>query len=110
MVQVLRSFCVKPDQSIGKETVPPERSGLGNLFFDFFHFALHSVEFHDIYICMEYKRHINIRISENQLKRLMSAMLREKVTLSTLVRNILHSYIVANSTSTDNRATQKKKK
>lgn len=59
---------------------------------------------------MEYKKHINIRITEDQLKRLMSAMLKEKVTLSTLVRNILHSYIEANSTSTGKGTTQKKKK
>ncbi|WP_318350570.1 hypothetical protein [Aquipluma nitroreducens] len=59
---------------------------------------------------MEYKSHINIRISEDQLKRLMSTMLKEKVTLSTLVRNILHSYNEANSMSTDTVMTRKKKK
>ena len=59
---------------------------------------------------MGYKKTINIRISESQLKRLMSAMLKEKVTLSTLVRNILHSYIQANSTPVDKDITRKKKK
>ncbi|BBE17590.1 hypothetical protein AQPE_1746 [Aquipluma nitroreducens] len=40
----------------------------------------------------------------------MSTMLKEKVTLSTLVRNILHSYNEANSMSTDTVMTRKKKK
>ena len=50
---------------------------------------------------MEYKKKINIRISDGQLARLMSTMVKEKVTLSTLVRNILHGYNEANSNSTD---------
>jgi len=45
---------------------------------------------------MELKSKINIRITDDQLKRLMIAVLKEKITLSELVRNILHQYNEAN--------------
>ncbi len=63
-----------------------------------------------IFISMEFKKHINIRLSESQLKRLLSAMLKEKVNLSTLVRNILHSYLEANSIPTEKELKREKEK
>jgi hypothetical protein len=41
---------------------------------------------------MQFNKHINIRISDEQLKILMSAVINEKTTLSTLVRNIINGY------------------
>ena len=41
---------------------------------------------------MEYNKHINIRITDEQLKILMSAVINEKTTLSNLVRNIINGY------------------
>jgi len=41
---------------------------------------------------MELKRKLNIRITDEQLKRLMIAVLKEKTTISELVRKILHQY------------------
>lgn len=41
---------------------------------------------------MEYNKHINIRITDEQLKILMSAVIDEKTNLSTLVRNIINGY------------------
>ena len=45
---------------------------------------------------MELNQKINIRITDEQLKRLKTAVLKEKTTLSELIRNILHQYNEAN--------------
>jgi len=48
---------------------------------------------------MEYNKHINIRITDEQLKILMSAVIDEKTNLSTLVRNIINGYSVKETKS-----------
>ena len=41
---------------------------------------------------MELNKKINVRISSNQLKMLMTVVMDEKTTLSTLLRNIINGY------------------
>lgn len=41
---------------------------------------------------MELNKKINVRISEDQLKILMSAVIDEKTTLSNLLRHIINGY------------------
>ena len=45
-----------------------------------------------VFIDMEYKKHINIRISEDQLNRLMAIVEKDKTTLSELIRKVLKRY------------------
>lgn len=42
---------------------------------------------------MEYNKHINIRLTEDQLKRLMATVAKEKTTLSELIRKVLKRYM-----------------
>lgn len=59
---------------------------------------------------MEYNKHINIRITDEQLKILMSAVINEKTTLSNLVRNIINGYELENPKSFDKRIEHKNEK
>jgi hypothetical protein len=49
---------------------------------------------------MELNKKINVRISANQLRMLMSAVMEEKTTLSNLLRNIINGYNEENYEST----------
>lgn len=59
---------------------------------------------------MEFNKHINIRITDDQLKILMSAVINEKTTLSTLVRNIINVYNAENPKSFSKRLKDKSEK
>lgn len=48
---------------------------------------------------MELNQKINIRITEDQLKRLKLAVAREKMTMSDIIRRILQQYIQDNPKS-----------
>ena len=48
---------------------------------------------------MELNQKINIRITEDQLKRLKLAVAREKMTMSEIIRRILQQYIQDNPKS-----------
>ena len=50
---------------------------------------------------MEYSKKINIRISNDQLKLLMSAVIEEKTTLSSFLRNIINGLKAENPISID---------
>jgi hypothetical protein len=41
---------------------------------------------------MEYNKHINIRISEDQLNRLLEIVAKDKTTLSELIRKIFRCF------------------
>ena len=57
---------------------------------------------------MQYKQHINIRISQNQFKRLKLAIARENKTMSQIIRRILQQYIDENPQSVISKSTGKK--
>jgi predicted DNA binding CopG/RHH family protein len=48
---------------------------------------------------MELNQKINIRINSEQLKRLKLAVAREKMTMSEIIRRVLHQYIQDNPKS-----------
>ena len=41
----------------------------------------------------KFNKHINIRLTENQLKRLIATVAKEKTTLSDLIRKVLKRYM-----------------
>jgi metal-responsive CopG/Arc/MetJ family transcriptional regulator len=57
---------------------------------------------------MEFKKHINIRITEDQFKRLKLAIAREKKTMSQIIRRILKQYIEQNPQSVTSKSTGSK--
>ncbi len=59
---------------------------------------------------MELNKKINIRISDDQMKVLMSAVIDEKTTLSNLIRSIINGIDGKNFRSADKRANAKIKK
>jgi len=56
---------------------------------------------------MEYKKHINIRITQDQFKRLKLAIARENKTMSQIIRRILQQYIDENPQSVFSKSTGK---
>ena len=57
---------------------------------------------------MEFKKHINIRITDDQLKRLKLAIAKERKTMSEIIRRILQQYIQENPQSVISKSTGKK--
>jgi len=59
---------------------------------------------------MEYNKKINIRISNDQLKLLMSAVIEEKTTISSFLRNIINGLKAENPNSVVKRVKHKNEK
>lgn len=58
---------------------------------------------------MEYNKKINIRITNEQLKILMSAVIEEKTTISSFLRNIINGFKAENPNSVDKRKPKNEK-
>lgn len=59
---------------------------------------------------MQYNKKINIRINNEQLKLLMSAIIEEKTTISSFLRNIINGLNAENHNSIVQRVNHRNKK
>ena len=88
-MQVLRSFYIKTDLSVGNSPGLTRTSRIApeimKINFDL-HYILASFM---IFISMEFKKHINIRITHDQFIQLMKTVEKEETNLSELIRKMI---------------------
>ncbi len=68
-----------------------ETSQIGN-YFSIFFLPYYIFLYSTIFMYMEYRKHINIRITQDQFLRLMKTVEQQESSLSELVRKVIDGY------------------